>query len=515
MKDRISPDRGAGILMAVSSLPSHYGIGTLGATARNFIDTLTDVKMRYWQMLPVGPTSFGNSPYQPISAFAGNNYLIDLDELTDMGLLDPEKIRSYDWGDDADDVDYSSMYNNRVKVLKDAFAGFDRNDPDYISFKEKNSHWLTDYSLFRTIKELNKGREWVAWDTPLRDRDKKALDGIREKYGDTISFYDFCQYMFDRQWQELHSYARGKGVALIGDIPLYVAHDSADVWAHREIFQLKEDGRPALVSAMPSDEFSPKGQIWGNPVYDWEMMDKDDFSWWRARVKRAASMYDFIRLDHFIGAVRYYAVSPDSTSSESGRWYKGPSRKFIDSICDCTDSTLIVDDAGPKTMVPGVKKLIDKWGLISSRILVFGWEKGADSDNLPHNYQNNEIAVYTTTHDTETMTGYIGEGKENAIDYMSRYMDLGITFKRHHGSDKVALTSEQIHVLSDASIRLAYSSNALLAIIPMQDILGLGNDARMNAPSTIVGNWQWRVGTHILTEERRHWLRDLAFTYRR
>ncbi len=515
MNRRIKPDRGAGILMAVSSLPSDYGIGTIGKTARNFIDVLADVKMRYWQMLPVGPTSFGNSPYQPISAFAGNNYLICLDELVDMGLLRSDEIRAYDWGQNIDDVDYATLYDNRVQILKAAFARFDRTDEDYIAFKEKNEYWLKDYSLFRTIKELNDGREWTSWDVKLKNRDASALKDIEERYSDTVEFYHFCQYMFDLQWQEMHSYAAFKGVSIIGDVPLYIAHDSADVWAHREVFQLCEDGSPALVSAVPSDEFSPKGQIWGNPVYDWEVMDKDDFSWWRARILKAASMYDLIRLDHFIGAVKYYAVSPSSTMSESGRWYKGPSRRFVDAICGVTDKAFIVDDAGPRTVVPGVKKLIDKWELISSGILVFGWEKGADNENLPHNYKNSDIAVYTTTHDTQTLVGYISDAKKKTIDYMSRYTGTDIPSESSAGAKEPQISEDTVLALSDACVRLAYSSSAVLAIIPMQDILGLGNDARMNAPATISGNWQWRVGAHTLAEPRRQWLRDMAFLYRR
>ncbi len=505
--------------MAVSSLPSNYGIGTLGATAHSFIDILADIKMRYWQMLPIGPTSFGNSPYQPISAFAGNNYLIGLDELADMGLLKNEEIRAYDWGKSVDDVDYTTMYNNRVQILKTAFLRFDRSDSLYEQFKTQNGYWLEDYALYRTIKELNDGREWTAWEPGLRDRQPRAIKDITDRYADTIEFYHFCQYMFDCQWQDLHAYARSKGVSLIGDVPLYIAHDSADVWAHRENFRLNEDGSPAYVSAMPSDEFFPKGQIWGNPVYDWEVMDKDGFSWWRARIRKASAMYDFIKLDHFIGAVKYYAVSPTSRSGDSGRWYKGPSARFTDAICAESDAAFIVDDAGPKTVVPGVKKLIDKWDLIGSRILLFGWEKGADSDNMPHNYRGRDVVVYTTTHDTETMVGFIADGKKKDLDYMSRYTNtpVSVSLKQETANDTEVtdLSDGDILKLSDASIRLAYSSGALLAIIPMQDILGLGNDARMNAPLTLSGNWQWRVGTHTLGESRRQWLRDMAFLYRR
>ena len=535
MKNIEELSRGAGILMAVNSLPSDYGIGTMGKAAYSFVDLLADLKMRYWQILPIGPISYGNSPYQPISAFAGNNYLIDLDELAALGLLKPEEIRSYDWGNDIRDIDYTNMYNNRIRVLRTAFERFDRDDRDYAAFVKDNSYWLDDYALFRAIRELHNDREWTSWEQGLKDREKQALDEFREEYGDVVDFYKFCQYMFHMQWNRLHDYAAGRGVMIIGDISLYVAHDSADVWAHREIFRLNEDGTPALVSAMPSDEFSPKGQIWGSPVYDWETMDSDDFSWWRSRLRKACEQFDVVRLDHFIGAVKYYAVSPGTGLSESGRWYKGPSRRFMEAVSESMgEVSLIVDDAGPRTVVPGVKKLVDKWRLTCSRILVFGWDKGNDNDNLPHNYKTSNIAVYTTTHDTETMSGYIASHatlashaslasqttlavreKNEALDYMSRYLNVDIMGDVSESGKVTGLSDESIRALTDGNIRLAYSSAANLAIIPIQDIFGLGNEARMNAPATTFGNWQWRVGTHTISDERREWLVDLAFIYRR
>ena len=520
MGKSINLNRGAGVLMAISSLPSEYGIGTMGEAAYRFIDMMADVKMRYWQILPTGPTGIGDSPYQPISAFAGNNYLIDLDELVKEGLLESREIRDFDWGMDADEIDYSTMYDNRILILKKAFERFDTKDKGYIDFKKENAGWLDDYILFRAIKEVHDGREWTCWEDGLKNRDRAALDDFAAKNRDRLEYYAFCQYMFRKQWNNLREYAGSKGIMMIGDIPLYVAHDSADVWSDRGMFALYENGEPALISAMPSDDFSPKGQIWGSPVYDWESMDADDFKWWRARMSKACEMFDAIRMDHFIGVVKYYAVKPASAGSESGRWYKGPSRRFMEAVSDALgDTPLIVDDAGPRTIVPGAGKLIDRWGLMRSRILVFGWDKGADSDNLPHNYPDSNVAVYTTTHDTETLAGYLrshmADGKKQAIDFMSQYIYGKCEGELSDIKELTELSHEAEKALVLGNIRLAYASNATLAIIPVQDILGLGNEARMNAPATVFGNWQWRIGTHGFDEEIKQLLRDHAFTYRR
>ena len=513
-------NRGAGVLMAISSLPSDYGIGTMGTAARRFVDLIADIKMRYWQILPTGPTGLGDSPYQPISAFAGNNYLIDLDELVQMGLLKREEIRAYNWGMDADEIDYATMYDNRILILKKAFERFDVKLTDYHDFKASNAYWLDDYALFRAIKEVHDGREWTSWEQGLKDRDDNALKKFKDENADRIEYYCFCQYIFHKQWSRLKSYAASKGITIIGDIPLYLAHDSADVWVGREMFALDPEGKPSLVSAMPSDDFSPKGQIWGSPVYNWENMDADGFAWWKARIAKAGQMYDAVRMDHFIGVVKYYAVSPTSGKSESGRWYKGPSRRFMEAVDEALMGTpLIVDDAGPRTIVPGVNKLIDKWHLMRSRILVFGWDKGADNDNLPHNYSDSNIAVYTTTHDTETLTGYISshmsQGKKEAIDYMSRYIYGSAPGELSDVKELTELSPESEKALVYSNIRLAYSSSASLAIIPIQDILRLGNEARMNAPATVFGNWQWRIGTHELDEDTKVLLREYAFVYRR
>lgn len=491
--------RGAGVLMAISSLPSAYGIGTMGKAAYDFVDMLVDLKQRYWQILPVGPTSFGNSPYQPISAFAGNEYLIDLEALVANRLLSYEEIRNYEWGNNSQDIDYSSIYLNRVKVLRLAFERFDCSNGQFEQFVRDNNEWLEDYALFRALKQYHEGREWTSWEEEYRNRDKQALKKISHELKNEIEFYRFCQYLFYSQWTGLREYANSKGLQIIGDIPFYVAHDSADVWANRHFFLLDERGNATLVSAVPPDAFSATGQIWGNPIYNWEELDNDGFNWWKKRAAQAAKMYNIIKLDHFIAIVKYYAVSAKSSSTAKGKWHKGPGKKLIEIIQKVVgDRGLIIDDAGPKTFVPGVKKMVEKSGIPGCKILLFGIEAGADSDNLPHNITSSNVVIYTTTHDTETAAGYVRDRDIGELAYLCDYS----------GQSK----KDQ---LADSIVRIAYASSADVVIVPMQDILGLGNEARMNSPATVGGNWQWRISQNVLTEDRCNWIRKLAYIYRR
>lgn len=491
--------RGAGVLMAISSLPSSYGIGTLGSAAYSFVDMLVDLKQRYWQILPIGPTSFGNSPYQPISAFAGNSYLIDLDALVSDGLLKLEEIRNVDWGNREDDIDYSSIYHNRTKILQIAFSRFDLTSQKYLEFAECNSYWLEDYAIFRALKAYHNEHEWILWDEPYKNREPNALSNISKELSKEINFYKFCQFEFFTQWEKLLSYANQKGLLIIGDIPFYVAHDSADVWAHKELFQLLKNGSPRMVSAVPPDAFSSTGQIWGNPVYDWNTMESDGFDWWKKRIAMADHLFNVVRFDHFIAVVKYFAVNPASSSSVTGKWYKGMGRKFLESITTyLKNAQIIIDDAGPKTTVPGVKKLTEKSGYPTSKILLLGLLDNTANENLPHNFTTDNEVIYTTTHDTETLKGFIDSHSDEELSFFYDY-----------------LSSNDKNILPDEVIRLAYSSCANVVITPMQDLLKLGNEARMNSPSTIGGNWQWRINKHSLSKERCDWIRKLAYTYRR
>ncbi len=488
--------RGAGILLSITSLPSPYGIGTLGDAAYKFVDLLVDLRQKYWQVLPLGPTSFGDSPYQSFSAFAGNPYLVDLDILVKEGLLKKEEIKSFNWESDRTDVDYATIYKNRFLVLKMAYARFQEKE-DYISFEKENSFWLDEYSFFMALKTFSDNKEWTQWDEKLRNRDSKTLDEYRIKLADEIGFWKFCQFKFFEQWKKLKKYANSRGIQIIGDIPLYVAQDSADVWAGRKQFLLKEDGTPTVVAGCPPDAFSEDGQRWGNPIYNWEYMEKDDFSWWKKRMRANAALYDIIRIDHFIGVVRYYSIPAAEQTAKGGKWNKGPGKKLTDAIENAIgDSKIIAEDLG--VVVPGVRKLMAKTGWPGMKILLFAFDGNTANEHLPHNYQDTNCVVYAGTHDNDTVVGYFRDKTEYELAYLYEYLNIN--------------SKEE---LPDAFIRLAYSSIADVVIFQMQDILKLGNEARMNLPSTVGTNWRWRVGEETLSEERRVWIRTMATIYRR
>lgn len=489
--------RGAGILLPVASLPSDYGIGTLGNAAYNFVDLLVDLRQKYWQVLPLGPTSFGDSPYQSFSAFAGNPYLIDLGLLIKEGLLSKEEITGYNWGGEQDDIDYATIFENRFQVLQKAFERFDQTEKEFKKFCEENEEWLSDYSFFMALKTFSENREWLQWEDGLRNREPDIMKKYEVMLADQIQFFKFCQYKFFSQWNKLKKYANARGIQIIGDIPLYVALDSADVWAHRDAFLLNKDGTPDVVAGCPPDAFSEDGQKWGNPIYDWDKMEKDDFSWWRRRMKSSAKLYDVIRIDHFIGIVRYYSIPAKDDTARGGKWNKGPGKKLTDAIEQAVgDAKIIAEDLG--IQVPGVKKLMAKTGWPGMKVLLFAFDGNTANEYLPHNFTDTNIVVYAGTHDNDTVVGYFRDKTEYELAFLYEY--LGITSKEE---------------IPDAVIRLAYSSIADVIIIQMQDILKLGNEARMNLPSTIGKNWRWRFKKDGLSEERRTWIRTLATIYRR
>ena len=490
--------RGSGILLAVSSLPSAYGIGTLGNAAFRFVDLLVDLKQKYWQVLPVGPTSFGDSPYQALSAFAGNQYMIDLDILVEEGLLQTEEIRCYNWGTDDSEIDYAVIFENRYIVLRKAFERFNQNDQSFQIFCNENEDWLGDFALYMTIKRANNDRNWQEWPVDVRNRQPVALEKCTKEMYNDISFWKFCQYKFYEQWTAVRNYANARGIQLIGDVSFYVGLDSADVWAHQEQFLLDEEGRPTYLAAAVPDKFSEEGQIWGNPVYDWNAMEKDGFSWWSKRLKNRKQLFNIIRMDHFTGMVKNYVVPADATSTASGKWLKAPGKHLVDVINEALDGTVVIaDDYGGKAAIPGVKKLLAKSGWLGTKVLMFAFDGNTANEHLPHNYLDHEACVYVGTHDNETIVGYFRDKTEYELAYLYEYLNIG--------------KKEEI---PDALIRSAYASTADVAIIQMQDVLKLGNEARMNAPST-VGNWRWRLAHEQLDESRRAWIRNLAAVYRR
>ena len=490
--------RGAGILLPISSLPSKYGIGTFGQEAYRFVDQLVDAQQTFWQVLPVGPTSFGDSPYQSFSAFAGNPYFIDLEYLVQEGLLTKEDIASREWGVEPSDVAYATIYNNRFDVLRIAYNNSEHKATDeYVEFCENNTYWLDDYSFYMALKNKFDNKSWSDWDEDIKFRKQDALDKYQKELQDDIDFWKFCQFKFYAQWMELKEYANEKGIQIIGDIPLYVSMDSSDVWVHGRLFELDERKNPINVAGVPPDCFSETGQRWGNPLYDWDAMEKENFTWWRERMKANAALYDVIRIDHFIGVVRYYRIPSECPTAMEGAWKKGPGKKLTDAIQESIgESKIIAEDLG--LVVQSVRDLMEETGWPGMKIMQFAFDGSNVNSNLPHTYTNSNVLVYGGTHDNETLVGFFDGLEEEDMEYAYKY--LGVSSKKE---------------VPRAVIRSAYASTADVAIMQMQDILELDNTARMNLPSSVGQNWRWRLLPGQFTEEHMDWLKDLAETYGR
>ena len=476
--------RESGILMHITSLPAPYGIGTMGKNAYAFVDFLVRAGQRYWQILPLTPTGYGDSPYQSLGACAGNHYLIDLDRLADEGLLKKEEIQNIPWGSNPARVDFGAMYAHRMNVLRQAFQRFTP-DGAYETFVEQNRSWLEDYALFTALKDTLGGKPWLDWPEALRLRKADALAEKRRELSDEIRLQYFVQYEFDRQWKALRSYANAKGVRIIGDVPIYVPLDSADVWANPELFQLDESRHPEQVAGCPPDSFTADGQLWGNPIYDWKKMAQTHYSWWIQRLTAAGKLYDVIRLDHFRGFESYWSVPAGDTTARNGKWVKGPGMNFIRTIQQALPNLeFIAEDLG--FITPEVRKLQQDSGYPGMKVLEFAFDSrdtSSASDYLPHNYPVNSVA-YTGTHDNETLASWYQTitSAERALvrDYLYDY----------------ATPEAQLY---KSMIALIFCSAAVTCIIPMQDWLGLDNSARINKPSTVGENWRWRLKKSQLT----------------
>lgn len=494
--------RGAGVLLPVSSLPSPYGIGTFGRAAYDFVDFLSAAGQSYWQVLPLGPTSYGDSPYQSFSAFAGNPYFIDLDLLAEQGLLTREEVRAHDWGDglpapgSPSKVDYDKLAASRFEVLRQAYARSRRDAPDYPAFCEENAGWLCTYAEYMALKTAFGSRPWAEWPQGLRLRRPEALKAYRAKLAEEIGFWLFCQYQFYTQWRALKAYANAKGVQIIGDIPIYVALDSADVWANGELFQLDAARRPTAVAGVPPDMFSATGQLWGNPLYDWEAMERDGFSWWKDRMRASARLYDVIRIDHFIGIVRYYAIPAQEETALRGTWKAGPGKKLAEAFCEVLGGAkIIAEDLGAVT--PAVRRLRKQAGYPGMKLMEFGFDTGPENENLPIHFEPNCVA-YGGTHDNETLTGFFTSKKAKELAFAKRYLQV-----------------RRRREIPNAIIRAAYASVADTVIFQIQDLLGLDNSARINRPSTIGGNWEWRLLQGQIPDGLAPRLSALARTYGR
>lgn len=464
--------RSSGILMHITSLPSPYGIGTLGKAAFDFVDYLKKSGQSYWQILPVTPTSYGDSPYQSFSTFAGNPYFIDLDILAEEGLLEKADYAGLSWGDDPKRVDYARIYQLRFPVLKKAYDRFCQNIPaDFAAFCGEQRDWLEEYALFMSLKDAHGGRSWQRWEDSLRLREDTALEQARNSYQQQIEFWRFVQYEFYRQWRRLKDYANQNEVKIIGDIPIYVAEDSADVWANPQMFRLDADRRPIEVAGCPPDYFAKTGQLWGNPIYDWDYCKTTGYSWWIRRIQTALALYDTVRIDHFRGFESYWAVPAADETAENGVWKPGPGIALFRAVeQQLGQVSIIAEDLG--TITDEVRALLKESGYPGMKVLQFAFSVGNESDYLPHNYGKNCVC-YTGTHDNDTLAGWLASINESDREYTLRYC-------RASGEEVWGL------------IAAAWGSTAAIAVTTMQDLLELDSGARMNIPSTPSGNWQWR-----------------------
>lgn len=475
--------RASGILLHISSLPSPYGIGTLGKEAYEFVDMLKKMGQRYWQVLPIGPTSYGDSPYQTFSAFAGNPYFIDLDQLVLDGLLNKEDLKNLKVKDPKK-VDYEWLYRTRFIILKKAYNNYmslDSNE-DLTNFIEENSFWLEDYALFMAIKYDQVEGNWHGWNKKYHLRHSYETIEFSQKHQKDISFWMFVQYLFFKQWHALKDYANENGIELIGDMPIYVAYDSSDVWANPEYWQLDEDLVPTVVAGVPPDYFAKTGQLWGNPIYNYELMKKKGYSWWVKRIEESFKIFDVLRIDHFRGFEAYYAIPSTDKTAEFGHWVKGPGVELSQKVKEkLGDLKIIAEDLG--FLTPEVKELLKACGYPGMKILQFGMNPNEDSDYLPHNYPTNSIC-YTGTHDNMTLKEWLTTINKNEKAFCYDY--AGIT------KDEDAINRLICMVLGSVSER---------AIIPLRDYLELGKEGRFNIPSTLGGNWTWRLAKGELTEE--------------
>ena len=493
--------RSNGILMHLSSLATDQGIGTMGQAARDFVAFLKEAGQSYWQLLPICPTSYGDSPYQSFSTFAGNPYFIDLDELFKEGLLNKEDYENIDWESKADDINYGVLYEKRYPILRKAVAKFLEQDPlpkEYHDFCWFNGYWLEDYSLFMALKELNHGAPWQDWEPALRNYDPHAVWNAKQDHAAEMTFWKVVQYLFFKQWYALKEYANQQGIQIIGDLPIYVSLDSVDVWAHPELFQLDENKNPREVAGCPPDGFSATGQLWGNPLFDWEYMSRDGFSWWVGRIKYLCGVYDMLRIDHFRGFESYYAIPYGDKDASRGVWRKGPGMDLWRSVeWAIGRQNIIAEDLG--FLTEPVRQMLRESGFPGMKVLEFAFDtRDANcSDYKPHCYPFNCVA-YVGTHDNETIFGWMKNAAPEDIAAAKEYLRLNDP-ENYHWDMMCGL----------------WSSPADLTVVQAQDILGLGESSRMNQPSTVGKNWRWRALPGVFTPELAKKLRNFCRIYSR
>lgn len=474
-------ERSAGVIMHIASLPGKFGIGTFGKEAYEYVEFLYKSGMRYWQILPLGQTGYGDSPYQSFSAFAGNPYFIDFDILKDEGILSKAEYINENYGDNEEYIDYGLLFNIKYIVLRRAYENFKKSHnfllKEYFeSFKEENNWWLDNYSLYMAVKGKFNLASWQEWDDDIKKRRPEAIELYRNELSDEIEFWSFIQFLFFKQWNELKSYANEKGIKIIGDMPIYVAEDSADVWSNPEAYLIYEETlKPISIAGCPPDAFSETGQLWGNPLYDWNYMEKTGYKWWIKRVEESLKLYDVVRIDHFRGFESYWEIPYGDTTAINGEWVKGPGIKLFNAIKESLgEINVIAEDLG--FLTKEVKEFLEETGFPGMKVLQFAFDEREESNYLPHTYTNNCIA-YTGTHDNDTFRGWFElTGNKSDVKYCKEYL---------------ALTEEEGY--NWGFIRGAWASVADVSIALMQDFLNLGNETRVNFPSTLGGNWKWRI----------------------
>lgn len=503
--------------MHISSLPSDYGIGTFGQAAYDFADYLEKSGQSLWQILPISPTGFGNSPYSSSSSFAGNPFFIDLDLLQEDGLLEKDEYQDLDWGEDPEQVDYGKVYNNRWPLLKKAAGRFlsrleelEKTEKTaelekYQAFKEDNQDWLNDYALYMAFKDANNGVSWTEWEEPYRTYSKENAKAWAEEFSQETEIYKAIQYLFDRQYEDLKKYVNAKGVKIIGDLPFYMALDCADVWARPDLYLLDEDHLPEEVAGCPPDNpYNPedKGQVWGNPLYDWKAHKKEDYKWWRSRMEHAAKLYDIVRVDHFQGFDTCYAVPAADAKEKDARhggYLLSPGMELFEAFHKSGKNTeIIVEDLGRQT--PSLQKLLKDTGYPGMKVLEYAFfdREGERSANIPYNYPNNCVA-YTGTHDNDTIQGWIESTNPYDLNFARDFM-------HSYGNEET---------LGWDMIRTLLASPASTTILQAQDLKALGTWARMNEPAAQRENWAWRIRKYALDDENANWVRHIVETYGR
>ncbi len=503
MSKLFKEQRKAGVLMPIFSLPGEYGIGTLGAGAYAFVDWLQSAGMKVWQVLPLLPTSYGDSPYQSYASDALNYYFIDFDALIADGLLTKEEVSSYSWSDDLRRVDYGKQYFQKSELLKKAYARFDKNTPDWQAFLQEGFYY--DFALFKTLKKHFGDRAWSEWDAPYKNGDAAVVAAFAKDHKEEICFWQFTQYLFLKQWNALKAYANERGISIMGDMPIYVAYDSLETWKHRrELFLLDKYGEPSLKAGVPPDAFSEDGQLWGNPVYDWKKLKKTGYRWWKERIAYALRLFDVVRIDHFRGFDRFFAIPADAETAKDGEWMKGPSHRLFDGMLQ---ENIVAEDLG--IIDDGVRNMLKKTGFPGMKVLMFAFDGNEENEHLPSEYKKNCVA-YTGTHDNEPLADYL-----TSMPAPDR-ATFELALEKQCLLADVPYIVESMEDECQSVIELLFSTVANTVIVPMHDVLAYGAEARINAPSTVTGgNWTFRYTEKDFKRRKAAWLKGLCEQYNR